>query len=280
MSILVITRLTIRESSRRWILWAALFLGILFLTVYALGFRAIYLDMHRTSSVSAIIAVEFYSFLLMAGLYVVNFLCMAMSVLSSVDTLSGEIASGTIHTLVSKPLHRWQVLLGKWLAFEFMLTLYFGMMAGGVLAIVRLLSGYMPRDAFSGLVYMWINTAIFLSLSFFGGAYFTTLANGVLAFGLYGVSFIGGWMEQIGTFLNNQTAVNIGIFCSLLMPAEALWRKAASTMQSALETAMGGITASPFSFESNASTLFIVYSIVYGLVALLLAIRRFEQRDL
>ena len=80
------------------------------------------------------------NFLLMAGMYVVNFLTAMMTVLTSVDTLSGEISSGTIHTLVSKPVRRWEIVLGKWLGFAGMLTLYLLLMAGGVMLIVYLRS--------------------------------------------------------------------------------------------------------------------------------------------
>lgn len=279
MSVWVIARLTVREASRRWILWAALVLGILFLIVYGLGFRAIYLDIENSTFSNLVAKVEMYSFLLLAGMYVVNFLTMIMSVLSSVDTLSGEIVSGTIHTLVSKPVRRWQVLMGKWLAFELMLTLYFVMMSGGVLAIVYLISGYLSSGTLQGLAFMWLNTALLLSVTFFGGAYLSTLANGVLAFGLYGVAFIGGWMEQFGTFLENETAINLGILCSLIMPAETLWRHAASEMQSALSNTLLRFTT-PFSFDSSPSPLFFAYSVFYIVGMLYLAIRRFEQRDL
>jgi hypothetical protein len=51
-----------------------------------------------------------------------------------------------------------------------------------------------------------------------GGALFSTLTNGGMVFGLFSVAFIGGWIEQFGAFLSNQTAINIGIIASLLPP--------------------------------------------------------------
>ena len=105
MSMLTIARLTFREASRRWIFWVALLLGILFLIIYAIGFHEIEKDLQRQASSRAFLEFnEIYNFMVMAGLYAVNFLAVMMAVLTSVDTLSGEISSGTIHTLVSKPL--------------------------------------------------------------------------------------------------------------------------------------------------------------------------------
>ena len=92
MSAFVIARLTFREASRRWILWMALLLGVLFLAVYAIGFNEIHKDIQRRAGEVALLERgTFYNFMLMAGLYVVNFLTAIMAVLTSVDTLSGEI---------------------------------------------------------------------------------------------------------------------------------------------------------------------------------------------
>ena len=278
MSTLVIARLTFREASRRWILWVALLLGILFLFVYAIGFNEINKDIARTMGRSSLVQrSEIHNFIFMAGLYVVNFLTVIMTVLTSVDTLSGEIASGTIHTLVSKPLRRWEVLMGKWLGFAAMLLLYLLMMAGGVVAIVFAISGYMAPNTLRGVGLMAVNVLLMLSVSVAGGAVLSTLANGVLVFGLYGLAFIGGWIEQIGSFINNQTAVNIGILCSLILPGETLWKRAAYEMQSPLVAAFG---VSPFSTTSVPSPLMVVYAILYIVIALAVAIRMFSRRDL
>jgi Cu-processing system permease protein len=277
-SALIIARLTFREASRRWILWMALLLGIVFLAVYAIGFSEIHKDMlRRAGEVAQVQRNEFYNFMVMAGLYAVNFLTAIMTVLTSVDTLSGEIASGTIHTLVSKPLQRWEIVLGKWLGFAAMLLLYLLMMAGGVLASGYLLAGYLPSNAFWGVCVMAFNVLLLLSVSLMGGAVLSTLANGALVFGLYGLAFIGGWIEQFGALLQNQTAINIGILCSLILPSEALWKRAAYEMQSPLMAAMG---ISPFSSATVPSPLMVAYAMLYAALALGLAIRFFTRRDL
>jgi hypothetical protein len=105
----------------------------------------------------------------------------------------------------------------------------------------------------------------------------STLANGVLVFGMYGIAFLGGWIEQFGSFVQNQTAINIGIISSLVIPSEALWKRAAYEMQSPLVQALG---FSPFTSGSVPSLLMVVYAIFYAAMALLLAIRQFHRRDL
>mgnify|MGYP001563120227 CR=1 FL=1 len=168
-------------------------------------------------------------------------------------------------------------LMGKWIGFALMITLYLLMMAGGTLAIIYSITGYTAPNILQGVLLIWASAVIFLSISFFGGTFLSTLANGVLAFGLFGVAFLGGWIEQIGSFLRNQTAVNIGIISSLIIPSEALWKRAAHLMQSPLVSMMG---FSPFSSPSVPSPLMIWYALFYITVILGLAILIFNRRDL
>ena len=280
--VLTIAHLTFQEAARRKILLAALLLGILFLLVFGLGFHYIMLDFEVGTEISTPVELSaFRNFILMAGMYVVNFLTAIMTVLTSVDTISGEINSGIIQTVVSKPIRRWEVVMGKWLGYAGMLSLYLLLLAGGVIGLIYFRSGYLPPNPIGGLAFVWLNALILLSISIYGGTLLSTLANGVLVFGLYGVAFIGGWIETIGGFLpdqaSSQTAINIGIITSLLLPSEALWKRAAHEIQSPLAAALG---ITPFSAGSYPSDLMIFYSIFYMLLTITLAIIQFNRRDL
>ncbi|MGB0387575.1 MAG: ABC transporter permease [Ardenticatenaceae bacterium] len=278
MSTFVIARLTFHEAARRRILLAALLLGVLFLMVFGVGLSFIVEEINDSSGGPSVLQQnEIFGFLLMAGLYVVNFLTIMMTVLTSVDTLSGEITTGTVHTLMTKPVRRWEIVLGKWLGFAGMLGAYLLLMAGGVMLIVYGFTDYVAPNAIRGLSLMLINILLLLSVSLLGGSILSTLANGVLVFGLYGVAFVGGWIEHIGSFVQNETALDIGIMASLLLPSEALWRRAVHEMQSPLVAALG---VSPFSSSSVPSPFMVGYAILYATIMLMLAMRAFSQRDL
>jgi ABC-type transport system involved in multi-copper enzyme maturation permease subunit len=276
---LVIARLTFREAARRRILLGALLLGLVFLAIYGLGITFIRQDMVRQGQhLQRVVAVPIYNFLVLSGLYVINFLTLALTVLTSVDTVSGEIDSGTIHALAAKPIRRWEIVIGKWLGFAAMLTLYLLLMAGGVVALSRVILDYTLPNAFRGLTLMWLNELLLLNVTLLGGTQLSTLANGVLAFAAYGVAFVGGWIEQIGAFLGNQATVVIGIISSLLMPSEALWKRAAFEMRTVLADAL---PANPFmSSLSVPSVAMVVYAAFYAVAALALAVHNFNRRDL
>lgn len=279
-TIWTITRLTIREAQRRRILWVALFAALAFLTIYGIGYRFILIefeaDMGRTRS-GFNVAQMAATFLMIAGLYVVHFLGIAMAALLSAGTLSGEVESHTIETLLTKPLRRWQVVLGKWLGFAIILFVYLGVMAAGIVLIARFLSGYTLNNLIPGLALVYLSALVMLGVSFLGGTRLSTLANGALAFALYSLAFIGGWVEQLGAMFRNNTAVDVGIVSSLIMPSDVLWKRAVLGWQPA-----GGDMEmlGPFFVASQPSPLMTTYAVGYAVVLLLLALWSFSRRDL
>ena len=124
---------------------------------------------------------------------------------------------------------------------------------------------------------MWMESIVLLSAVFAFATYFSTLTTGVLVLGLHGLAFLGSWIEQFGAITQTPRAVNVGIIASILMPSEALWRRAAFEMQSPLANAL---RISPFSTLSVPSIAMVFYALLYLAIALAVAMRRFSQRDL
>src|SRR5215471_12385665 len=92
------------------------------------------------AGVSPVLRREISFTMVTMGLYAVDLLAVLMTILTSVDTLSGEIASGTIQAVATKPVPRWQILAGKWLGFVAMLSAYIAIMVGGVNAITYVIT--------------------------------------------------------------------------------------------------------------------------------------------
>src|SRR5215510_15185156 len=252
-AILILTKLTFREAVRRRIMLAGLILGISFVFIFSIGFHFILLQIRSTVETAApsqgianIANTESMNGFLMAGLYAVTFLSIAMAALLAADTLAGEINSGTIQTIVTKPIRRSDVVLGKWLGFAGLLGLYILLLAGGIVLSVYLQTGYVPNHLMSGLALIYLEALIIMTITLMCSAAFPALATGGIVFGLYGLAFIGGWVEQFGALLQNDTAIKVGITTSLIIPSQSLWRRAAFEMQ----TPLTGTFGSPFSTTS------------------------------
>ena len=278
----IIARMTFRENVRKRIVLTGLALGLIFLTVFTIGFRMVYINglngVDRPNEMlSRMIVTEATNMLLLAGLYAVTFLSAAMGALLGADTLSGEINSGTIQTIVTKPVRRSDVVLGKWLGFAILLGLYSLLMSGGTVLSIWTQSGYVPPNVLKGLSLIYLESVLIMTLSLFCSSFMSGLATGGVVFGLYGLAFIGGWVEQIGVAIQNQTVVQVGIITSLIIPSESLWRRASFEMQSPVSAALG---FSPFSSTSVPSPLMLGYAVFYLIIILMAAVSTFQHRDL
>jgi ABC-type transport system involved in multi-copper enzyme maturation permease subunit len=282
MATFIFARLTFTEAIRRRILSAAFVLGVAFLALYGTGFFFMQEQWRSGSTglVSEVLRKQFYTFLVIAGLYAVNFLGAVMGAILSADTLAGEIASGTVQALATKPVRRVEIVLGKWLGFAGLLGLYLLLMAGGVVAVAYGLTGFFLPNVAIGIGLIYGAALLVMTITLACSSRFSALATGGVVFGLYGIGFIGGWVEQFGAFLQNQTAVNVGIISSLIIPSEALWRRAAFEMTPPLGQALGFASGGPFITTSVPSPLMIAYAGLYMVVVVALTVRQFSRRDL
>lgn len=274
-AVAIIAGVTFHEAARKKILLAAALLSAAYVGFFALG-----LDLRCANCAAppaGLMRHEIDSGLLMVALYGVAFFTALLAILASIDSVAGEIASGAIQTVATRPLGRWQLLLGKWLGYAAILALYVLLAGGAVVLTMCWSEGFVPPHLAAGLALIWWEGLVLLSVTLLFGTFCSTLTSGVLAVGLYGLAFLGGWVEQIGAVTHRPTALRLGIIASLLMPSEALWRRAVYEMQSPL---VGAISFSPFNTSSVPSALMLAYAAAYLLAAVLVAMRHFESRDL
>jgi Cu-processing system permease protein len=275
-AIWTIAHLTIHEAARRRILLALLICGAAFLVLFGIGLHFIARESGKELT-SLAERRALLTFITLAGLYAINFLMVMTAVLLPVDTISGEIATGVMQTVASKPVRRLDIVLGKWLAFAGLTAGYLVLMAGGVLLISRVIANLTLPGIQRGLPLMLLESWVLVSLVLAGGARLSTVTTGVVAFGFYGVAFIGSWVEQIGAHANNLAARNVGTIASLIMPTEAMWQLAAHNMQ---PTIMRDLAMTPFSPVSVPSPAMVAWAIGHGLLTLILAMRWFHKRPL
>jgi ABC-type transport system involved in multi-copper enzyme maturation permease subunit len=275
---LLIARLTWLETRRRRIALAAVVCGLLFLVVFAtaiyFGFRHVAAQGGAVNIVEQRVAA---TVLTVAGLYVVNFLVTAVAILLPIDSLSGEISSGVIQTLASKPVDRAAIVVGKWLAYLAMTAAYLALMGGGVVLSMRWFAGYAAPAVLVPMGLMLLGAAVMLSITIAGGVRLSTITNGIVAFGFYGVAFIAGWMEQILSLFQSSTSRYVGTIVSLLSPADAMWRRAAYEMQ---PLAAHVLQAGPFGVVSVPSAAMVGWAVAFVVIVLGFAVWLFRRRAL
>ena len=274
-TILLMARVTFREAARRRILWIAAAAGIVFLAFFWTALH--FVLKHTSPQTSAVNFREGIVLMTMMVLYAGSMMTSLMAVLTCCDTISGEIASGTIHAIATKPVARWALVFGKWLGFVGMLTLYVLLIEGGSIMLSWIESGYLAPHGPAVLSLIWLQAVVLLGVTMAASTTFSSLTSGAVSLGLYGLAFVGGWIEQFGSLRHVQACVDLGILSSLIMPSDALWRRAAFKFQPPL---LGTVGVSPFTGTLIPSNAMVIYAVLYAVLAILLAQFLFSRRDL
>jgi Cu-processing system permease protein len=284
MNALVIARFTLQEAVSRRLILAGVLLSAAFLGLFAFGMAMIYnMDPELSGPLSdAQTKATFGTVLTVLGLYAVYFLASFLALFLSVGAVSGEIDSGALHAVLAHPIRRAEFIAGRWLAYAGLICVYVAMMAGVLLLSVRLLSGFWVPDAPRAILLLALAALVLLTLSLLGSTLLPTLANGVVVFTLFGLAWLAGLIEFIGTALNNETMLNTGTAVSLLVPSDALWRGATYYVQSplflaTLRTATSGI---PFASTVPPATPLLIWAVLYVLAGVGAAMLSFSRRDL
>jgi ABC-2 type transport system permease protein len=272
----LMARVTLREAVRRKVIWMALGASALMFLIFAVSLHLQVLEF-QSRAMSPFVRYQVESGMLMIGLYTCDLLAVVLTILASIDTLAGEMSSGTIHAIAAKPLARWEILSGKLLGFVTMSVTYVVVTFTGTVAVSYWVTGVVPEHPLRGVLLIIFECLVALGVTFLLGTWFSTLTVGVLALGLQGVAFMGGWLEQVSGFSRSADIVRLAVASSLLMPTESLWRRAAYEMQTPLAASL---SFSPFANVSIPSLTALAYAACYFCVVVGLAVYVFHQRDL
>src|SRR5262252_6750355 len=188
--VLQIARFTLQEAVSRRLVLAGIVISLGFVGLYALGFHFAYdrsLDASSNASTEARLTLGVaFATLTLFGVYVINYLSSFLALFLSVAAVSGEIDSGTLHAVLARPLKRSEFIVGRWLGYACMLSVYIAAMTGLVLLVARLIAGYEVPDPVPALLLILLEGILLLTLSLFGSTILPTLANGVVVFTLLG----------------------------------------------------------------------------------------------
>jgi ABC-type transport system involved in multi-copper enzyme maturation permease subunit len=273
--VLTVAHLTFAEARRKKILAASLICGLAFVALFALGLTLGRNGLRLQAPLQRQVA---FTLLTILGLFAANFLSVLFAALLPIDTLSGEIDSGVMQTLAAKPIRRSDIVLGKFLGHWVIVIAYLLLMCSLVMVITAAAGRTVRIDLLRALPLLALELTVMMAISVAGGTRFTTITNGVVALGFYGVAFLGGWLEQIGSLSGLAGMRTAGVAASLVSPADVMWRLGLYTMLPAI--ARGTQNLGPFATNSVANPLMVWWTVAFTLSALAYAIRTFNRRAL
>jgi len=273
---LLIAELSLREAVRKRLVVVLLLLTAAFVGFYLYG---VFRLEGRSTSGAANLPVMYAT---LFGMYLVFFLGSLMAVLSTVGAVSADIESGVMQSVLARPVRRAELVLGRWLGFTLVNVVYVGLVSAALLLGIALITGFVPPAPLPAVGLVLLAITLITALTVLGSTLFTTLANGIGVFVLYGAGFAGGILSAIGSLSDSSTLVTLGRVANTVMPTNALWLGATYHLQPSVLLQVGEATrgANPLFSTVPIVPGMVLWAAAYAALAVGLAMWRFSQRDL
>ena len=221
-------------------------------------------------------------------LVVITFMFSAVLALSSVmvaaPSISADVESGLVLSMLSRPVRRADMVLGKWLGLAVLVVIYAG--GAGVLELigVDLTTGYVPPHPVELLAYVAGMGIILLTLALFVSTRLSGMTGGIIGLAAYFIAWVGGILGGVGVALNNDSLRHAGTVISLLVPTDQLWRGAVYSLEPAsiLATARAAgraLAGNPFLVTDPPAYAFLAWTVFWVLGLLALTIWSFRARE-
>jgi ABC-2 type transport system permease protein len=273
--------LTLREASRRRVLWAIAALTLVLLALSGWGFSRLAAEAGGTlTSGEARLTASILLNLVMFGLSLIAALGTAFL---AGPTLAGETESGIALSVLARPIRRSAFLLGKWLGLVAFGSGFVVLAGLAQCLVVWATVGYWPPQPAAALALLAAQTIVLLTLALLLSTVISPMASGVVAVGLFGATWIAGVVGGIGASFGNDAVARVGAVSRMLLPTDGLWRGAMHGFQdpSAL-VELGGSEGEAFPFLSVAplTATYLVWAALWVAMVWGLAAASFLRKDL
>jgi ABC-type transport system involved in multi-copper enzyme maturation permease subunit len=212
---LTVIRLTIKEAVRRKFFVGVLLISALFALMINLPFRL--------GPRARLVPVEVQTMMMAHGGFIMmNFFGAMLAVVMGAGAISSELEKGTLVPILSKPLARWQIYLGKWCGIVIVMvaTMYLWAVMG--FAALYFLNHQANWFIFKGTLVAIGYPILFATLSLL----FSSFASVGLATSLSLIAWGIGWqakaMRAVGIEFDLDSLRATGDICFYLVPMQRL----------------------------------------------------------
>ena len=214
------------------------------------------------------------------GLFISSFLSAMLVVFLASGMISGDAENGTLQTIVTRPIARVHILLGRYLGYATIYLAYIVLLATSLLLLTWAFSGYSPPSPVQSVVLLAMEGLIILSLVSLGSVVLPPVATGVLVLMAYGLAFMGGVVQQIGILLGNGTAERIGAAVHYVIPSDAFFRMSLNGLAPPRSILSAFESGGPFGSPTPPTIAAVLFGTAYLVVCLTIAAYLFERRDI
>ena len=222
-----IARLTILEASRRRLLLALVLLTVLVIGLSSWGFSRIPTMAGVTPSEVRLAASQLTIFVafMFSGVLALG------STLVASPTISADVESGVLLSILPRPIRRTELLLGKWVGLAFLVAAYAAI--SGLLELLGIwwATGYLPPNPAGAIAFVGTEGLVLMTLSLLLSTRLAPMTAGIIALVLFFAAWMGGIALGIGQAFHNDTITAIGTASRLIIPTDGLWHGAVFSLE-------------------------------------------------
>jgi ABC-type transport system involved in multi-copper enzyme maturation permease subunit len=278
--LLTIAFLTLREATRRRVLWFLSGASLIAIGLSTWGFAKL---AGATSQPTALVAIESVLVVLLAYAFSV-LLAIAAAFLAS-SAIAGDVDSGIALALLPRPFSRSEYVLGKWLGLAGLMVAFAFVVGGLEFAAIGLVAGYHPPHPFGALTYLAAEALTLLTIALLASTRLPAIAGGIAAVAAFGASWIAGIVGSVAGALQRDDVQHGATAVGLLLPTDGLWRGAAFELQPvalllAQEAGQSVHAQNPFASTAPPTGAFLAWSVCWVIAVLALACYSFTRREI
>ena len=251
---LAIARQTVREALRRRIMWVFLIIGVFLI---ALGPVFGFLSPKESSTVLRSLGL---AAILLAGLFITIVTCIYL--------IPGEIERRTIYTVLSKPVQRYEFVLGKFLGGFFTVFINIAAMGFVFLMMLYFQEHKMPTEMVTGIMMTFFQMMLLAALTIFFSTFTTPVVNFFLSFGVFLVGNLSSVTDSLTTN-RNMVVSGAGKMIHYLLPNFGNF----NIQNSLIHPTQDIVNKNQFLMNN------IIYALIYSAVLLTLAVLIFDRRE-
>ncbi|MGH9122017.1 MAG: ABC transporter permease, partial [Acidimicrobiales bacterium] len=273
---LTIAGLTIREAVRRRLLYAFLVITVTVVCLSAWGFDRLAHSHNITSGEQNLALPQ----ALVLFMFMFSFvIALSASAIAS-PSVSTEIETGVLMTVVTRPVRRVEVLLGKWLGLAGLLALYTGAVCLLEFVVVDAVSGFLPPNPWLVGVYLFGEGLLLLALSLALSTRLSVIAAGVVGVAVFGAGWLAGVVGSLGYALNISALRTVGSVGRYILPTDGLWRGAIYYLEPSSFLGAGLSRGDPFFVISAPTWGYLLFVVAWLLAVVVIGSWSFSRREL
>lgn len=256
MKILLIAQNTFREAVRNKILYSVLLFALVLVGVSAFFGSVSIGEQNRVIK-------DF-------GLFALSFFGAIITILSGVTLLNKELKQKTIYNILSKPVPRWQFILGKHLGLSATVACLTIVMGFALIAFVACFEGHIDWLLFQAIYFVILEVTVIAAIAiFFSSVVVTTTLTGIFTLGFY---IAGRSIAYLNFFISNPDYNNpvLSVVIKTLY-----WIVPDLSIFSVEDQLVYGVAATPAQFGFA-----LLYAVSYSAIVLFFAALIFEKREL